>query len=128
MWRSCALVVCLYAAVFATPGDARTYVVRPNECPRPADVTLVITGGDVVAVDLNAGRAVAKDVVVIYDRRFDGWASQRLFSRFVLDPESAQSLAGAPGGRDLEARLCGAGATRAPIEERPDGARFRKLN
>ncbi len=128
MWKSYALVVCLYAAIVATPGDAKTYVVRANECPRPADMTIVITGDDVMAVDLNRGRAAAEDILIIYDRRYDGWASQRLFARFVLDPATGQNLAGTPGGRDLEARLCGAGATARPVIEPPTGVRFRKLN
>jgi len=70
---------------------------------------IVIAGGNVVSVDLNQGRAVAEDVIVIYDRRYDGWASQRLFARFALNPESAESLRGTPRDQDLKNRLCGAG-------------------
>lgn len=109
MWKYYLVIVCLYAAIVATPGDAKTYTVRSNDCAETATLPLIIADGNVVAVDLNRGRAVSKDVLVIYDRRYDGWASQRLFSRFVLDPESAEVLSGNAGDRALKDKLCGAG-------------------
>ena len=110
MWKYYLSIICFYAAIISTPGDARTYTVRSNDCAKSATLPLVIAGGNVVAVDLNRGRAFAEDVVVIYDRRYDGWASQRLFSRFVLDPESGEALGKNIKDADLEARLCGAGS------------------
>gem|GEM_PF-6972227 len=103
------VIFCLYTAVVATPGDAKTYTVRSNDCAKSATLPLVIAGGNVVAIDLNRGRAVAEDVIIIYDRRYDGWASQRLFSRFVLDPQSGETLGNNARDIGLEARLCGAG-------------------
>lgn len=111
MWKYYLIIVCLYASVLATPGDAKTYTVRSNDCVEGATLPLVIAGGNVVAVDLNQGRAVAKDIIVIYDRRYDGWASQRLFSRFALDPETGAQLA-APSDGSLVGRLCGAGVAK----------------
>ena len=105
-----------YAAVLSTPGDAKTYTVRSNDCARTADLPLIIAGGDVVAVDLNRGRATSQNVLVIYDSRYDGWASQRLFARFALDPQSARSLGESDATsfeeRRLENLLCGAGVVR----------------
>ena len=109
MWKYYVVIIALYAAVIATPGDAKTYTVRANSCAVTADLPIIIAGENVVAVDLNQGRAVAENVIVIYDRRYDGWASQRLFARFVLDPESGEPLGDNLRDQDLRDRLCGAG-------------------
>ncbi|MEL7486071.1 MAG: hypothetical protein AAGJ87_02520 [Pseudomonadota bacterium] len=109
MWKIKLVIIGLYAAIVATPGDAKTYTVRANDCVRTADAPLVIAGGDVVAVDLNRGRATAQDVLIIYDRQYDGWASQRLFARFALDPESGAPLGATPDDQRLQSILCGAG-------------------
>lgn len=111
MWKYYLIIIGLYAAVVATPGDAKTYTVRSNDCAATADLPIIIAGGNVVSVDLNRGRATPEDVIIIYDRRYDGWASQRLFSRFTLKPESTETLGNTPQDQDLKGRLCGAGVS-----------------
>jgi len=80
----------LLLAAIATPSfavHAETITVGPDLCPALAMMT-IIARGNIEAVDLNAGRRVADGVVIFYDRRLEGWASRRLFARFMLAPET----------------------------------------
>ncbi|MEL6213707.1 MAG: hypothetical protein AAFY22_06550 [Pseudomonadota bacterium] len=99
MWKTVPIAALAAVAVFGANGDARTFRAASSPCAAPADLPpLVISGSDVIAVDLNPGRLAADDVLVIYDSRFDGWASRRLFARFVLKPsEGPVVYAGQPG-------------------------------
>lgn len=77
----------LWLNFLAVTATAETMVVRPDPCPAPADAPRIIVLPDVEAADLNPYRAEARDVLVLYPVRIDGWASARLLARFDLESE-----------------------------------------
>ena len=76
----------------ATPVAAKTYVVTPAPCPAPADVIIYRIPANVEAEDQNGWSLAADGAVVIYDVSVHGWASRRLFARFVLDPKGLERM------------------------------------
>lgn len=103
MWKIIISLSTLFAVLNAASGDAKTYRVSSQKCALSANAPIVLApDGSVIATDLNPGRLAADDVLVIYDSRYDGWASRRLFARFVLDPSTGRAVTAGPPGRAIE--------------------------
>ena len=114
MQRIYAFLVFLLAAaitadvvVIYNDGDYDYYTLRANDCLGDTGGPLIISGGTVVSVTMREGVATSDSPEIIYDRRYDGWASQRLFSRFRLDPMAKEDWAALSS--TMKARFCGAG-------------------
>jgi hypothetical protein len=73
-------VFCLAAA----PARGETLIIAPDPCPAPADAAPYVAPWDIEATDLNPDRAAADHVIILYDAPLRGWASRRLFTRFVI--------------------------------------------
>ncbi len=87
--------------------DYKYYTLRANNCLGDSGGPLIISGDSVVSVNMRQGAAVSEKPEIIYDRRYDGWASQQLFSRFRLDPMAKEDWSAL--SPELKARFCGAG-------------------
>ena len=84
------------SALFATPVAAKTYVAAPAPCPAPADVIVYRIPAEAEAIDQNGWSLAGDGAIVIYDEPLRGWASRRLFARFILDPEGLERFKPAP--------------------------------
>lgn len=87
---SCRLLVLTIAALTSAPAFARTFIVGPDPCPAPADVLVYRIPADAVAEDQNGWSLAGDGAIIIYDAPVRGWASRRLFARFVLDPKGLE--------------------------------------
>ncbi len=75
------------AMMFAAhAADAKTIAVKPAECSAPPDAVVYYTPAADEATDFNRKRRIVDRVFVFYDIPLNGWASSRLFARFILDP------------------------------------------
>lgn len=83
------LIGAMWLNLLAVAATAETMVVRPDPCPASADAPKIIMMSRVEAADLNPGRDAARDVLVLYPVRAQGWASARLLARFDIEDAAA---------------------------------------
>jgi hypothetical protein len=78
----------------ASGASGETMVVKPDPCPAAANAPLVIDLGSMDGAEIGGGRENAGHILVIYAPLRAGWARQRLFARFEIDPEAPREEAG----------------------------------
>jgi len=88
------IVVGLAIALAALMGwaKAETLVVGPDHCASPADLDQIAAEIETIVRDHNYWREAADGVIIVYGPTDPGWASNRLTSRFIIDPKAVRDI------------------------------------